>query len=68
MEIIRLSRLSRLLISTKKITLKLDIERNFKSTVVKFEMSSNRKSLALRGTSINLVSLETGSIVEYVFP
>ena len=36
--------------------------------IVKFEMSSNRKSLALRVTSINLVSLETGSIVEYDFP
>ena len=36
--------------------------------VVKFEMSSKRKSLALRVTSINLVSLERGSTVEYVFP
>ena len=30
-------------------------------------MSSKRKSLALRVTSINLVSLERGRIVEYVF-
>ena len=31
-------------------------------------MSPKRKSLALRVTSINLVSLERGRIVEYVFP
>ena len=36
--------------------------------LVKFQMSPKRKSLALRVTSINLVSLERGSIVEYVFP
>ena len=33
-----------------------------------FSQVSDVKSLALRVTSINLVSLETGSIVEYVFP
>ena len=35
---------------------------------LKFSQVSDVKSLALRVTSINLVSLETGSIVEYVFP
>ena len=33
-----------------------------------FSQVSDVKSLALRVTSTNLVSLETGSIVEYVFP
>ena len=39
--------------------------------IVKFQMSSMRKSLALRVTNINVVSLERGSMVEYflsVFP
>ena len=36
--------------------------------LVKFEMSSKKKSLALHVTSKHLVSLETGSIVEYVSP
>ena len=40
---------------------------NYILLLVKFEMSSKRKSLALRVTSINLVSLERGRIVEYVF-
>ena len=33
-----------------------------------YSQISDVKSLALRVTSINLVSLERGSIVEYVFP
>ena len=50
-----------------KLHVNVDDTRDHFVPIVKFQMSSKRKSLALRVTSINLVSLERGRKVDYVF-